>query len=110
MEGGQSWANGLRLIAPQINSLVLKDFVWAKGRFGRWEVKNVPLGEGMVDFLAYFKMIKDLKIDVPVCIHYEYDLGGVEHGATKLEGMKASDIYQAMKKDLQFAKKIWLEA
>lgn len=110
VEGGQSWANGLRLIAPQINSLVLKDFVWAKGRFGRWEVKNVPLGEGMVDFLAYFKMIKDLKIDVPVCIHYEYDLGGVEHGATKLEGMKASDIYKAMKKDLQFAKKIWLEA
>jgi sugar phosphate isomerase/epimerase len=110
VEGGQSWANGLRLIAPQINSLVLKDFVWARGKFGRWEVKNVPLGEGMVDFLAYFKMIKDLKIDVPVCIHYEYDLGGVEHGATQLERMKASDIYKAMKKDLQFAKKIWLEA
>jgi sugar phosphate isomerase/epimerase len=110
VEGGQSWANGLRLIAPQINTLVLKDFVWMKGKFGRWEVKNVPLGEGMVDFLAYFKIIKDLRIDVPVCIHYEYDLGGVEHGATKLEGMKASDIFKAMKRDLQFAKKIWLEA
>lgn len=110
VEGGQSWENGLKLIAPQINCIVLKDFVWTRGKFGRWEVKNVPLGEGMVDFLGYFKILKELKIDVPVTVHYEYDLGGVEHGERKLSGMKASDIYKAMKKDLQYAKKIWAEA
>jgi L-ribulose-5-phosphate 3-epimerase len=110
VEGGQSWENGLRLIAPQINCLVLKDFVWARGKYGRWEVKNVPLGEGMVDFLSYFKLLKARKIDVPVCIHYEYDLGGVEHGADKLSGMTATDVFKAMKKDLQFAKKIWQQA
>ncbi|MCB0685379.1 MAG: sugar phosphate isomerase/epimerase [Saprospiraceae bacterium] len=110
VEGGQSWINGLKLIAPQINCIVLKDFVWTRGKFGRWEVKNVPLGEGMVDFLAYFKMLKELKIDVPVTVHYEYDLGGVEHGDRQLSGMKAADIFKAMKKDLDYAKKIWREA
>lgn len=110
VEGGQSWANGLKLIAPQINCIVLKDFVWTRGKFGRWEVKNVPLGEGMVDFLAYFKLLKEFKIDVPVTIHYEYDLGGVEHGADKISGMKATDIFKMMKKDLDYAKKIWREA
>ncbi len=110
VEGGQSWENGLRLIAPQINCMVLKDFVWARGKYGRWEVKNVPLGEGMVDFLSYFKLLKAWKIDVPVCIHYEYDLGGVEHGADKLSGMTAAEVFKVMKKDLQFAKKIWQQA
>ncbi len=110
VEGGQSWANGLRLIAPQINSIVLKDFVWARGKYGRWEVRNVPLGEGMVDFLSYFKLLKEFNIHVPVCIHYEYDLGGVEHGADKLSGMKSVDVFKAMKKDLAFARKIWQEA
>jgi sugar phosphate isomerase/epimerase len=110
VEGGQSWENSLKLIEPQINSIVLKDFVWSKSKNGRWEVKNVPLGEGMVDFLSYFKMLKMLKIQVPVSVHYEYDLGGVEHGARELKGMKSADIFNMMKKDLQFAKSKWQEA
>ena len=58
----------------------------------------------------YFKMLKELKIDVPVCVHYEYDLGGVEHGARELSKMKATDIFKAMKRDLDYAKKMWQEA
>jgi len=110
VEGGLSWGNSLRLIAPQINSIVLKDFLWVKGKYGKWDVKNVPLGQGMVDFPAYFKLLKELDIDVPVSVHYEYDLGGVEHGATELSGMSAADIFKAMKRDLQFARKTWKEA
>ena len=37
VEGGYSWENGLRLIQPQINSLVLKDFVWKQVE-GKWKV------------------------------------------------------------------------
>jgi len=110
VEGGLSWGNSLRLIAPQINSIVLKDFLWVKGKYGKWDVKNVPLGQGMVDFVAYFKLLKELDIDVPVSVHYEYDLGGVEHGATELTTMSKSEIFKAMKRDLQFARKTWKEA
>ncbi|NND31834.1 MAG: sugar phosphate isomerase/epimerase [Saprospiraceae bacterium] len=110
VEGGQSWENGLKLIRPHINSIVLKDFVWGKPKNGRWGVKNVPLGQGMVDFVSYFKLLKMYRIDVPVSIHYEYDLGGVEHGDRQLKGMKAPEIFKMMKKDLQFAKQMWQQA
>lgn len=109
VEGGTSWKNSLRLIAPQINTLVLKDFIWEKIN-GKWKIKNVPLGEGMVDFKNYFSLLKKYKINVPTTIHYEYDLGGVEHGARKLEGTSAKEIFSKMKKDLQFARTLWSEA
>ncbi len=109
VEGGTSWQNSLRLIAPQINTLVLKDFIWEKSN-GKWKIKNVPLGEGMVDFPSYFSLLKKYKINVPTTIHYEYDLGGVEHGVRKLEGKSAKEIFEMMKKDLRYARKLWSEA
>ena len=109
VEGGTSWKNSLRLIAPQINTLVLKDFIWEKSN-GKWKIKNVPLGEGMVDFKTYFSLLKKYKINVPTTIHYEYDLGGVEHGARKLDGTSSKEIFMMMKKDLEYARSLWSEA
>lgn len=110
VEGGESWENGLQLIAPKINCLVLKDYLWAKNSQGKWEVKNVPLGQGMVDFKYYFQKIKALGLEVPFILHCEYDLGGAEHGLAKLSGIKAADVFNAMRQDLAFAKKNWTEA
>ncbi|WP_439558601.1 sugar phosphate isomerase/epimerase family protein [Dyadobacter sp.] len=49
LEGGLSWQTGFNLIRPSIRTIVLKDFMWEKTN-GKWGPKNVPLGEGMVDF------------------------------------------------------------
>ncbi len=108
VEGGTSWENGLKLIHENINTLVLKDFIWKKVD-GKWKVVNVPLGQGMVDFASYFKLLKNYQIQVPVSIHYEYDLGGVEHGARTITGMTQKDVFDAMKRDLQFARNLWRE-
>src|SRR5215218_4407559 len=56
-EGGESWPVTLRLIAPHIDTVALKDHVWAKRPDGRWEPRSVPLGEGMVDFDAYLRQL-----------------------------------------------------
>ncbi|NND08198.1 MAG: sugar phosphate isomerase/epimerase [Saprospiraceae bacterium] len=109
VEGGTSWQNGLRLIEDQVTSIVLKDYLW-KQIDGQWKVVNVPLGEGMVDWPSYFKLLKQKQIHVPVTIHYEYDLGGVEHGAHELHGMTQDEVLSKMKKDLELAKKLWREA
>ena len=106
VEGGNSWQTGLNLIRPKINCLVLKDFLWKKIN-GKWKIHNVPLGEGMVDFEAYFKLLKTYKINVPVSIHYEYDLAGAEHGDRDLAKADQEKVYVAMKKDLVFAKSLW---
>lgn len=104
VEGGVSWPLGLCLLAPWIRTTDIKDFIWEKNEKGEWKIKNVPLGEGMVDFKTYFELYRSLGIEGPVSIHYEYDLGGAEHGSRKPE-MSLAEISKWLKKDLNFLKK-----
>jgi L-ribulose-5-phosphate 3-epimerase len=108
VEGGLSWKNGLRLIRPEIKILAIKDFVWEKMN-GGYAVKNVPLGEGMVDFKTYFKLLKEYNVNVPVSLHYEYDLGGAEHGGTEIT-IEKKEVFDAMKRDLNWLHSRWNEA
>lgn len=109
VEGGQSWETGLRLIHSRIHTIVLKDFIWKKVE-GKWRVVNVPLGEGMVDFPAYFRLLKQYGIQVPATMHLEYDLGGAEHGVKELDKATRKMVFEAMKRDLQKAREMWREA
>lgn len=103
VEGGISWPLGMKLLAPWIQTIDIKDFIWNKNANGQWDVKNVPLGEGMVDFEQYFELYKSLQIEAPVSIHYEYDLGGAEHGK-KNPTMSHQEIFSCLKKDIAFIK------
>lgn len=105
VEGGMSWKNGLRLIQPDIKILAIKDFVWTKKENG-YVVQNVPLGQGMVDFKSYFALLKEYNINVPVSLHYEYSLGGAEHGGTEIT-VERKTIFDTMKKDLQWLHATW---
>lgn len=108
VEGGLSWKNGLNLIHSQIKTLAVKDCVWGK-KNGKWIVEDVPLGEGMVDFKVYFKLLKQFKIQVPVSLHYEYPLGGAEHGAASIS-MDKQVVFAHMKRDLTKLQQLWDEA
>jgi len=107
-EGGKSWENGLQLLHPQIKVIVLKDFKWGKVN-GKWKPINVPIGEGMVDFDKYFKLLKKYKLNPPVSLHLEYDLGGAEKGKSKITVDKKV-VFDAMKKDLKAIRTLWREA
>lgn len=108
LEGGLSWQTGFNLIRPNIKTIVLKDFMWEKTN-GKWAPKSVPLGEGMVDFKTYFKLLKDTGTEVPICLHLEYPLGGADQGADKIT-VNENVVFDAMKRDLQRAKELWQEA
>lgn len=108
VEGGLSWERGLQLIHPRIKTIVIKDFKWVQQN-GEWKVLNTPVGEGMVDFKKYFRLLKKYKINVPVSLHLEYPIGGAEHGASQLTVDK-NVVFEAMKKDLQTIKKLWKDA
>lgn len=73
VEGGRSWPLGLDLLGPYVRTTVIKDFNWAK-QDGDWYVKNQPLGEGMVNFEAYFEQIKHMGISGPISLHLEYEV------------------------------------
>lgn len=104
VEGGISWPLGMKLLSPWIQTTDIKDFIWNQNDEGKWKVKNVPLGQGMVDFKKYFELYKSLNIEAPVSIHYEYDLGGAEHGKRKDISMSTEEIYSWLKKDIEFLK------
>ena len=104
VEGGKNWELGLRLIKDKINTLVVKDFSWSKIN-GVWKPAFTPLGEGMVDFNRYFSLLKEFKINVPISIHYEYDLGGAEHGGKPTISNK--EVFRKMKTDLTFLRESW---
>jgi len=103
-EGGYCWLLGMKRVAPWIRSICIKDFVWGKDAKGAWKHQNVLLGEGMVNFNEFFKEYATLKVEAPVSIHFEYDLGGAESGK-KTTTMDPEKIYAMMKKDLD-----WLRA
>ncbi len=103
VEGADSWPVGMNLLAPWIKTTDIKDFTWQKEN-GKWQVINVPLGEGQVDFDAYLKEYTRLGISGPVSIHYEYDLGGAESGKTN-PTMSLDKISSYLKNDLK-----WLRA
>jgi L-ribulose-5-phosphate 3-epimerase len=70
-EGGQSWPLPLKLLAPWIKCTDAKDFKWEQSP-GKSAIENVPIGEGIVNFDAYFRLIRELKITGPMSVHLEY--------------------------------------
>lgn len=102
VEGAHTWPIGLKLLKSHIKSIDIKDFLWIRNE-GKWQVEYVPLGAGMVDFTKYFGLLKQYALSVPISIHYEYGLGGAEHGARNLT-VSRDVVIAAMKKDLMMLK------
>ena len=108
VEGANSWPLGLNLLKPYIGTLDIKDFRWGQ-KDGKSVSEYVPLGEGVIDYKKYFKLIKEYNIEVPFCIHYEYPLGGAENGA-KVISMKKEEVLSSMRNDILKLKKLMTEA
>ena len=105
VDGGASWPLGLRYLKDHIKTIAIKDFIWAQVG-GQWKVINVPLGEGMVDFDRFFKLLRSYGIRPSVSLHLEYDLGGADKGSRTLTIPKR-DVYAAMKRDLKRFHELW---
>ena len=108
VEGGNSWQNGFELLKSKINSIALKDYKWDKIN-GKWKAIHVPIGEGMVDFDMYFKLLKKNHLKPPVSLHLEYELGGAEKG-NKTITVDKKVVFDAMKKDLKAIQNLWRNA
>jgi L-ribulose-5-phosphate 3-epimerase len=104
VEGFNAWPIGLKLIAPYIRSICLKDFVWGI-KDGKWALQTMPAGEGLIDFKKYLGLLKQYNVSVPVSLHYEYDLGGAENGAFTIT-MAREKVLAAMRKDIATFRKL----
>lgn len=90
IEGGLGgWIASWRVSGDRVRGIALKDFVWNKGPRG-WREQWTPIGEGMVHWNEFLKMVAESTFGGPVQVHYEYPLDESNRPAT----------YAAMKKDL----------
>lgn len=97
VEGAQSWPITLRLLAPWIRTTDIKDFRWQQSP-GSGTIENVPLGEGIVPFDAYWKLVKELGVSGPMSLHLEYP--PFERDTRKLgDAQKRAEFVAGMKKD-----------
>jgi len=94
-EGGVSgWEIALRLALPRLKAVALQDFTWVRtgdDKTGNaWKMQMCPLGEGIVDWAAFFRILAEARFTGPVSVHLEY---------------RAQDELAAMTKDLEFVRK-----
>lgn len=108
VEGAFSWAVDLRALSQHVQTVAIKDFFW-KLEGDRWNVMNCPLGEGAVDFPAYFELLHSTGFDGPISLHLEYPLGGAESGRRDLS-ISSDQVLSAMRRDLSLLKQLLQEA
>jgi L-ribulose-5-phosphate 3-epimerase len=88
--GGPDGANTmLRLATPRLKAVTVRDFSWQKDG-GAWKAVPCPLGEGMVDWRAFFTSIAKMRYVGPITIEIKYP---------------AKDELAAIRKDLEFVRK-----
>jgi sugar phosphate isomerase/epimerase len=103
-EGGSAgWKIASLLCAPRIKMIATKDFYWDKTSKG-WRAINCPLGEGMVDWKAYFKILAQANFHGPVSLHLEYEMAGATKAA------REENTIVAAQRDLEFLKSRLQEA
>jgi sugar phosphate isomerase/epimerase len=71
VEGAFSWIRDLEVIAPFIDTLVAKDFVWGPSEDGL-KVRNVPFGDGVVPLGEYVSELRRWGVSAPFSMHFEY--------------------------------------
>ena len=91
IEGGKlGWILGFHLLASRINVVTVKDFVWEKVS-GEWRTRWVPMGQGMVQWSKFFKMLADINFRGPFLVSIEYEPGGNTKSARFDKALAAAD-------------------
>jgi len=109
VEGGfGGWINSTRLLLPVTRGIAVKDFRWERTG-AQWRPHWCALGDGMVNFGEFFRMVKAAGFAGPLQLHMEYDeLGGADSGKTQMSITKEQFLAIA-KRDLQRLREVLRE-
>ena len=98
IEGYSSWWHGLTLLGPYIKTRCIKDFTWALAKNGKRRPEPVPLGEGQIDFDAYFQLLNSIGVKGDTSLHIEYPVLTNEEEALPIK-KKMEIALRILKKD-----------
>jgi len=66
-----SWATALRLATPRLKAVSVRDFYWLKDG-SAWKLTPCSLGDGMVNWPAFFSALAAARFAGPLTIHMDY--------------------------------------
>ena len=90
VEGGDAgWRTAFNVAAPRLAMIAVKDFYWEKASAG-WRIRNCPMGDGMVNWKAYFAMLAKAGFHGPVSLHLEYEIPGATPEAQEQNTLAAA--------------------
>ncbi len=92
-----AWKLNFQRISPRLTMVALKDYVWEKAS-GGWRTRWCPLGQGLVKWDEFFKMLVRFPFPGPISVHIEYDPGG----STRIE--KIDNNLVAAQRDIAFVR------
>jgi sugar phosphate isomerase/epimerase len=65
------WQQGLEWLGGKVRVVGCKDFAWVNEQ-GSWRVKVVPVGDGIVQWRAFFRCLHQMGFDGLISVHSEY--------------------------------------
>jgi sugar phosphate isomerase/epimerase len=101
--GGGTWKAATQLVSSRLRMIAVKDAFWEKGPRG-WEIRNCPMGEGMVDWPWFAAAMAKAAFAGPISVHLEYPVAGDTPAARRASTMAAA------LRDLAFARRVFAEA
>ncbi len=85
--GPDRWMNALRTALPRLKSVTVRDVEW-KTSGGSRETLPCPLGQGIVDWAAFFGVLARAKFAGPISLRVDYkpadDVGAIQSDAAFL--------------------------
>lgn len=107
--GAEGWRLAFHLAAPRLKMIAVKDFYWERGPqradgSTAWRQVNCPLGEGMVDWKLFTRLLREASWKGPVSLHLEYPIAG------RTDAEKRDNTLIAARRDLAFLKARLAEA
>jgi sugar phosphate isomerase/epimerase len=101
VEGGLGgWINSTLLLAPMVRGIAVKDFYWQKTPQG-WAPRWCGLGDGMVDFTGFLKILKQAGFEGPVQLHMEYEELGAAHTGKTTSTIPKEEFVRLCRRDLE---------
>ena len=107
VEGFTAWESSLNAISSHIGTICMKDFIYEKHN-GKWQVRSVPLGTGVVDFGKFFSIIREKSIHAPISMHYEFPLLN-EKDKSLPDKDKMIKMLPVIRKELEYLKQLKVE-
>ena len=107
--GSEGWRLAFHLAVPRMKMIAIKDFYWERAAnradgSNAWRQVNCPLGEGMVDWRLFTRLLREASWSGPISLHLEYSIPG------KSDAERRDKTMIAARRDLAFLKARLAEA